>query len=295
MKTALTADEPRLIDSRIPLVSALLILDSLHFVFAKLFVPYLPGSAAAMYVLAVGTIQVGLLGLARGRLHWRTLRRHFWFFLFIGALVGVGTGISFEAVAFIDAGTASLLSKTAILFGLGFGLLWLREKFTPAQLGGALIAIVGVFVITFQPGDFFRLGSLMVLASAFMYATHTAVVKRYGDQMEFLDFFFFRLLFTTFFLLLYTMSRKALVWPNGQAWLLLLVAGTVDVVISRTLYYAALQRLSLSVHSIVLTLSPVATVFWSLLLFDESLTTQQIVGGVAVLLGVLIVTLKRAD
>jgi drug/metabolite transporter (DMT)-like permease len=67
----------------------------------------------------------------------------------------------------------------------------------------------------------------------------------------------------------------------------------VDVVISRTLYYVALRRLKMSVHSIVLALSPVAAICWSLLLFDTFPTPQQLLGGAAVILGVLLVTVGR--
>ena len=104
-----------------------------------------------------------------------------------------------------------------------------------------------------------------------------------------MDFFFFRLLCTTGFLFLFSLGRRALVWPNGPAWLLLTLAGTLDVVISRALYYAALRRSTLSMFNVVLTLSPVITVVWSLLLFGTTPSLQQLLGGVAVLLGVLIV------
>jgi drug/metabolite transporter (DMT)-like permease len=49
----------------------------------------------------------------------------------------------------------------------------------------------------------------------------------------------------------------------------------------------------MSIHTIVLTISPVATVLWSLLLFDTMPTPQQLLGGTAVILGVLIVTTHR--
>ena len=89
------------------------------------------------------------------------------------------------------------------------------------------------------------------------------------------------------------MGRRALVWPSATAWLLLALVGTVDVVVSRTLYYVALRQLKMSIHTIVLTLSPVAAVLWSLLLFDTMPTPQQLLGGTAVILGVLIVTINR--
>jgi drug/metabolite transporter (DMT)-like permease len=248
-----------------------------------------------MYVLGIGTIEVGLFGLLRKHLRVGILHKHLWFFLIIGFLVAANTNINYEAVAFIDPGTASLLAKTSILFGLGFGLFWLREKLTLAQLAGALVAVAGVFVISFQPGDYMRLGSLLVVGSAWMYALHAAIVKRYGGGIEFLNFFFFRLLCTTGFLFLFALGRRALVWPSATAWWLLILVGTVNVVIGRTLYYVALRRFKMSVLSIVLTLTPVAATLWSLVLFDVVPTSQQLLGGSAVILGVLVVTVNRSS
>jgi drug/metabolite transporter (DMT)-like permease len=293
MQDTLTVDSSRPASSGYVLIIPLLIVDSLHFVFARLLLPHISPSVSATYVLAIATIEVGLFALIRGRLHVRVLKRHLWLFLVIGFLVGASTNINFEAVAFIDPGTAALLAQSYILFSVFLGLVWLREQLTLPQIGGALVALVGVFIITFQPGDYARIGSLLVLGAALMYALHAAVAKRYSGSIEFLDFFFFRLLCTTGFLFLFSLGRGALVWPSSTAWPLLVIVGTVDVVISRTLYYVALRRLKISIHSIVLTLSPVLAICWSILLFDTSPTHQQLLGGAAVILGVLLVTASR--
>jgi drug/metabolite transporter (DMT)-like permease len=293
MQDTLTIDSSRSASSGYVLVIPLLIVDSLHFVFARLLLPHISPGVSAMYVLAIGTLEVGLFALISRRLHFKVLKRHLWFFLAIGFLVATSTNINYEAVAFIDPGTASLLAETYILFGLFFGLFWLRDKLAPIQIGGTLVALVGVFIITFQPAEYTRLGSLLVLGAALMYALHAAIAKRYGGDIEFLNFFFVRLLCTTGFLFLFALGRGALVWPSTTTWLLLALVGTVDVMVSRTLYYIALRRLKMSVHSLVLTLSPVLAVCWSMALFDTFPTSQQIVGGVAVLLGVLLVTVSR--
>jgi len=295
MHDTLKTGTARLADNSSLLIAILLIIDSLHFVFARLLLPHISPGVSAMYVLAIGTVEVGLYGLIQRQLHLDSFRKNLGFFLGIGFLVAASTNMNYEAVAFIDPGTAAVLSRTATLFGIGFGLFWLRDRLTLAQLGGTLLAVVGVFIITFQPGDYLRLGSLLILGSSLMYALHTAVAKRYGEEIPFLDFFFFRLLCTTGFLLLFSLGRQALVWPSATTWPLLILIGTVDIVLSRALYYLALRRLTMSVHSIVLTLSPVTAVAWSLLFFDVVPTPQQLLGGTAVILGVLIVTIKKSS
>ncbi|NJN84507.1 MAG: hypothetical protein HC802_20980 [Caldilineaceae bacterium] len=49
----------------------------------------------------------------------------------------------------------------------------------------------------------------------------------------------------------------------------------------------------MSVHAVVLTLTPVAAILWALLLFDTFPTPQQLLGGVAVLTGVMILSWRR--
>lgn len=273
----------RLIDKKAPLIAALVVIDSTHFIFARLLLPHISPSVSAFYVLSVGTVLFGLYGFFCRKIHFKTFKNHFWFFLSIGALIGVSTIINYEAVAFIDAGTASILAKASILMSVGLGIFWLRERFTRFQSFGALLALTGVLIITFQPGDYLRLGSLLVLLSAFMYALHTAIVKRYGEEMDFVEFFFFRVLSTSVLLFGIALGRRALIWPDSSTWLLLIMTGTVDVVISRSLFYLVLRRMTMSIHSIVLTLSPVAAISWAFLLFDTMPTIQQFVGGVGVI------------
>jgi len=293
--TRLTETYPKLWQNGPLVIGLLLLVDSLHFIFARLLHPYLPGGTSAFYVLAIATVEVGLFLSLRRRIDFSTFRSNIRFFLSIGFLVAASTTFNYIAVGYIDPGTASMLAQSATLFALGLGVFWLREKLAGREITGALIALAGVFIVSFQPGDYLRLGSLLVLASAFMYALHSAIVKRHGGQIEFGNFFFFRVLSVSGFLLLFTAARGQLVWPSWEAWRLLILAGTVDVVISRVLYYLALRRLQLSFLSIILTLSPVITILWSIALFGEKPTVQGFIGGAAVIVGVLIVSSSKSQ
>jgi drug/metabolite transporter (DMT)-like permease len=279
--------------NRYLLIVAMLLADSVHYVFARLLLPLVPPGSSALFVLAIATVEVALYGLARKQLNLRAFREHKWSLLAIGFLVATATNLSFQAVRFIDPGTASMLSQTTVLFALGFSLLWLRERFTLAQAAGAVLALAGALLITFQRGDYLRVGALIVISSSFLYALHAAVSKRYIGDMDFLDFFFFRLLCSTAFLFPLAWSTGDLVWPASRAWPLLLLVGTVDVAVSRALYYVVLQRLKLSVHAIALTASPLLAVIWAMLLFDAHPTLRQLLGGVAVILGTLVVVSQR--
>jgi drug/metabolite transporter (DMT)-like permease len=270
------------------MLALLLAFDSLHFVFARALSPLMPGILGAFYVLFAATIMLGLYLLLSRRLDLSVLRSGFGFFLTIGALVAGSTGLNYTAVSYLDAGTASLLSQTSTIFALALGIFWLGDRLARREWLGAGLAISGAFVISFQPGDLLRIGALMILSSALLYASHAAIVKRRGGGMDFINFFFFRIAATSLGLGLLAAGSGQLAPPVSAALPTLLLAGLVDVLVSRTLYYQALRKLKMTRHALILTLSPVVVIAWSLVLFREAPTVQALVGGAIVIAGVAI-------
>ena len=273
----------------IALLTSLLMIDSLHFVFARLLLPYIEPGPGAFYVMSFAALEVGILGLALGRLRLEPLLRLWPVFLAIGLCVAVSTNLNYAAMAYIDPGVASMVSKMAVPFSLCFGMLWLGERFSPLQSVGTAIALVGLTVISFQPGDYLGQGALMVLGSTLLYAVHTALTKRHMGEVDLLNFFFYRLLLTSAILALVVGARGELALPSGRALPIILLVATVDVVISRFLYYWALRLLDMSIHTMALAASPVAAVLWSLFLFDVFPTALQLLGGAGILVGVSLV------
>jgi drug/metabolite transporter (DMT)-like permease len=288
-----TIEQPRVHVEQVAAFAVLLLVDSLHFVFARLLLPHIPPMTSAFYVLAIATVQVGLFAATRRNVDWDLGRSRFAFFAAIGFLIAASTVLSYTAVAYVDAGTAAMLGKTGVIFGLLLSVFWLRERLRPIQWMGAALAIVGLFIVSYQPGSTVALGALVIVASAFMYALHTALVKRYGQHMSFLGFFFYRLLLTTLFLFIFVVAFGNLVMPDAYTWLLLTIAGTVDVVISRSLYYLTLRLLTMSLHTIILTLSPVVSILVALLLFQTFPSVSGLLGGATILAGVYLATRSR--
>ena len=280
----------------VAMIATLVVVDSLHLVVGRALLPYLHPTVSSMYLMGFGCMVVGAYALTRGGISLGVLRDHFWFFMAIGLLIGGSTVLTFTAVRYIDPGTGAMLSKLSVLISIGLGVLWLGERLNRRQIAGAALAIAGVGIITFQPGEYLRLGSFLVLAGTVMYALHTAIVKRYGDGIDFLSFFFYRLLATTAVLVAVvavTPEASVLDARGWRVWALLIGAAVVDVAISRGLFYIALRRFTMTIHTIILTLSPAVTILWSVLLFDALPRPAQIAGGLLVLAGVMVAMLAQ--
>jgi drug/metabolite transporter (DMT)-like permease len=271
------------------LIGTLLIVDSLHYVFARMLVQWLHPSVSVTFVLLIAAIEVGIYGILTKQLKLESFRKNAWFFIGIGLLIAVSSTLNYTAVKFIDPGIASLIGQTGKIWSLGLGLIWLKEKLTRPQFFGAAFAIGGVFIITYQAGDYLRIGSIMILGGTFLYAIHAGIVKKFGEGIDFVNFFFFRLLLTALFMLLFITTRGIFTWPSTKTWGYLLLVGTIDVMFSRSIYYIALRRLNLSIHTLVLTLSPVVTILWTIVIFSIYPSAKQLVGGIIVILGIFII------
>ena len=276
-------------------VFVLMMVDGLHFVFARMLLPRVSPEISAFYVLLIGTIEVGIFTLLTGKLHFSTFKKNFWVFLVIGFLVATSTNINYEAVAFVDAGTASLLNEVSIIFGLMFGLLWLKEKLSTPQLWGSLLAIAGVFVINYQSGDYLRLGSLMILGGSLMYAAHAAITKRYTSEINLGEFFFLPFIKHLHIFIPFLSWQRRTGTAQGRS-----LAFSDFGCYSRYQHqpHLVLCRPAKTKCQFPLcfayTLSPVVTIFMvTCCSLEKCPGTQQLLGGAAVIAGVMLVTYYR--
>ncbi|MCA9981602.1 MAG: DMT family transporter [Anaerolineales bacterium] len=276
------------------IITLMVFFDSLHFVFGRLLWPLVPPAVSSFFIMFIAAVLWTAIMGVRRTIDVAVLRQNLPFFGLLGFLLALDLVLGYASVEFVDPGTAALLARSSTIFSIGLGVFWLKERLNRPMILGTAVALLGVFVISFQPGDYFRVGSLLVLVASFAYALHTAVVKRYGEGLDIGNFFLFRLWATVPFALgMALLSGEWVVPVVGEAWLWLVVTAVVNVVISRMVYYAVLRLVTVSYHAIVLTLSTVLTVLWSWLLFGVWPTLASVVGGTAVVVGVSIVTRFR--
>jgi O-acetylserine/cysteine efflux transporter len=132
-----------------------------------------PELTALRFLLAA----IPVLVLPRPPLGWLSL-------VAIGATLFAGQFLlQFFAIARgVPPGLASLLVQTQALFTIVFAAAVLRERPTPRQLTGVVVAFAGLVVIVFTVGgDLTSLGFALAMGSAISWAVGNVLLKRVGD------------------------------------------------------------------------------------------------------------------
>ena len=226
-----------------------------------------------------------------------------------GAIVALGF-IGYYAASFLDflglkyvgAGVGRLILYLYPTLVLLISFVFLHRAPTRRQLGALVITYAGVALILSSQmhgggaeGRLFMLGALLVFASSLFYATYLVagaeLVKRVGSMR-----------FTAYSMAVATLPAvvqffavepmSALDLP-GKVWLYALLLGTFTTVLPLFIQAEALKRIGAAEFALIGALGPVSVAITSALGLDEQFTTLQALGGLLVIFGVLLVSLKR--
>ena len=210
--------------------------------------------------------------------------------------------LDFIGLQYIGAGVGRLILYLYPTLVLVISFVFLGKKPTWRQLLALVITYSGVaLIISSQArggtqGKLFMLGALLVFASALFYSVYLVaggeLVKRVGSMR-----------FTAYSMLVATApavvqffaveTASSLELP-AAVWIYAIVLATFSTVLPLFLQAEALRRIGAAEFALIGALGPVSVAITSAIGLDEPFTTVQAVGGALVILGVLLVTLKRS-
>lgn len=222
------------------------------------------------------------------------LRRHWMPMLGIGVFHGLGAAAGFAGLHLLDPTVANFFLRTGILFTWLLGVIVLGERPDRPAIGGMLLALAGIGVLSYVTGAAHAKGIALSLTAAVVGAlgfllgkyvigsTSTAVTVWMRSGTIALLVLVLALVTGNF--------RPVLSWPH----LLVLVLGAVIGPFgSQLLFFYSLKDIALSEASVVRALSPVFVAIYSLMFLGMFPSSKQLVGGAIVLGG--LVLLARAQ
>jgi drug/metabolite transporter (DMT)-like permease len=252
-----------------------------------------------MVRFAIATLILGAAGRAQRPRVALPPRRTLLIALGLGAVgYAAQSGLYFAALARIDAGLTvlclyvypALVTLAAVALG--------RDRLDRVRTGSLVLAFGGLVLILFvgSPADLDALGVGLALAAAVAYTGYIliadSVVSARVDPLTLSTLVCAGA--AASFALAGVVSGKASLTFDGEAWVWLVGIALVSTVLAIVLFFAGLARVGPSRASIISTIEPLVTVVLAFIVFGESLTGTQLVGG-ALVLGsvVLLQTLGR--
>lgn len=210
--------------------------------------------------------------------------------------------LDFIGLQYVGAGVGRLILYLYPTLVLLISFLFLHRRPTQRQLAALVITYAGVALILSSQahggaeGRLFMLGALFVFASSLFYATYLVaggeLVKRIGSMR-----------FTAYSMAVATIPAvlqffaieplSALELPT-QVWIYAILLATFTTVLPLFIQAEALRRIGAPEFALIGALGPVSVAITSALGLDERFTAMQAVGGVLVILGVLLVSVKRS-
>ncbi|MFB6113600.1 MAG: DMT family transporter [Halodesulfurarchaeum sp.] len=212
--------------------------------------------------------------------------------------IGLGT-VGYAAMSFFflygvnrtGAGLAGIILYVYPAMVVALAAVFLEERITKRTVVAVGIAILGVaIVMRGQPSRVDPVGVAVVLGAAVVYASYVTISRHVLETVDapVLSAHVIPGAFVSF-LVIGGISGSISVPSGLTAWGVVLGIAVIATAIPILSFFLAIEAIGASRTSIVSTFEPVATVVLGIVLLGEPLSVGTIVGGIAVLSGVLLV------
>lgn len=261
----------------------------------------LAGYSPGALVLARFLVASISLGLYAALTHMRLPERRDIPILFFLGLIGITSYqicLSYGELS-VTAGTASFLVACVPCFTALLSFFFLKERLRWLGWLGIVISFLGVTLLSFGSGSGFNLtpGALLVVLASLCESIYFIFQKRFLEKYSALELTTYTIWTGTFFMLVF-LPQLVMSLPSAPlaATLAIVYLGVFPAAIAYGTWAFTLSRMSASLATSFLNISPILALLISWVWLREVPTPLEFLGGAVVLCGVLIVnTLGNAS
>ena len=267
-------------------------------VLAKLVTQVLNSFLVAFLALAVGGLLIAMYLLARRKALLPQFSRTAWLDMLLLAFFGTALPLLLVIAGFArtSAVVAGVLLQVQGPAGVFFAMLWLREQLTWGQAAGTALLLIGGVLVVLQGGQALTwrgsgVGALLVLGGALGYGFALIPAKRLAGQADALQLSAVRLLLGACFVLPLLFFQSPLIEgpiPGFVIWTLILYILT-NFCIGYITQQAGLRYLKAWEAAVILQTVPLFTALFALVILHETVMPLQILGGILVIIGGVVV------
>lgn len=221
-------------------------------------------------------------------LPWFSIQKYLWPVLFTGLVLFAGASLQQIGLVGTTAGKAGFITGLYVILVPLLALLW-GSRTHPAHWAGAMLAVVGLYLLSVRGVFSISPFDLVVLAGAFMWAVHVHLISRYSAKVGPIRLSIFQFAICGFLsgitaLLFEPISLTGIMDGVGP----ILYGSFLSVGLAYTLQVVAQRTANPSHAVIILSLEGVFAALGGWLVLQEVLAARDLVGSALILGGMLV-------
>lgn len=196
---------------------------------------------------------------------------------------------------------SSLTMKSEIIFALMFGFFFLKEKISKFQILFCVLLFFGL-VIAITDGSLnilkFNLGVLILLFSVILFTLVHTLTKLgfernelFPSQVVFLRNLISGVLLTILYFIIFPPENFAIIIDPYNFMFFLVMA--IDYGASLYLWYKALTYIQIGKASIIISLTPIVSAFFSFIIFGTKFTFFHLIGTIIIIFSIIMIVRSK--
>jgi drug/metabolite transporter (DMT)-like permease len=189
---------------------------------------------------------------------------------------------------------AAFLVQFTAVFTILFGVAFFKERFTRLEAVGVLVAVAGVFILAYGNLTLEIVSTVVLLGSALFFASANTLSKAYVAKVNPVALAGGNSMFVFLFVFAFAVLSGRLETAFPSVTLVYAFLGAVTgVVLSFVLFFKALEVFEASKTATIRTMEPFLTAVFSFAILALTPTANQLVGGVLIVTGIVVLSLAK--
>ncbi|WP_203249238.1 DMT family transporter [Sporosarcina beigongshangi] len=222
-----------------------------------------------------------------------TLGKKDWIFSTIaGVFLAFHFILWFESLNYTSVASSTVLVTLQPIFAFIGTYFFFKEKLSFKTILSAIIAIAGSVIISW--GDFALSGTafygdMLALAGCALITAYLLFGQDVRKRLSLITYTFVVYSISTLTLFFYVLIKGESFGPYSNTdWFWFFMLALIPNLLGHTMFNWAIKWVSTNVISIAILFEPVGAAILAFYIFNETLTTSQIIGGVVVIAGILL-------
>lgn len=217
--------------------------------------------------------------------------------IIIAVLEGIATVSFYLAIQKMEnPAVVSFIGNLGPVLVTIMGITLLGEKYKKRQLLGIVLALGGVFSITFSPGSdlesLIQPGSQYVVFASVLFSVATIIARKYKENLnpELMSTIRSILLFIVFALIIW-LSQKELIY-NNAVWKVIIIGSFLETLLTIIFAYQALRYIEAAKTSLIISTKALWVLVMAYFFLHTFPGPMELIGGCLSIIGIVLISLN---